>query len=101
MSDPRYLDPQPSDSRNPSSQRPLDSVQVPVEDGSTSAWGWISAIAIVVVLLGLMIGYHEMGPVTVSDSPRAAPTTTGAAPPAPPRPAPGAAAPPAPDSAPQ
>jgi hypothetical protein len=106
MSDPRYFDPQPSDARYPSSPRPRDSVQVPVEDGSSSAWGWISAIAVIVVVLGLMIGYHEMGPVA-SDSPRmAAPTTTGAAPLAPAKPrvnqaAPGVAAPPAPDSAPQ
>jgi hypothetical protein len=107
MSDPRYSNPPPSDSRYPGPRQPLDPVGVPVEDEAGLSWGWISAIGIVVVLLGLMIGYHEMGPVA-SDTPRQiTPTTTGAAPPAPVKPplvnqaAPEKASPPAPERAPQ
>ena len=82
MSDPRYTDPRYSDPRRPvepnAPRRRMD-----IEDGSGAMWGWVAAIAAIVVVIALMIGYHRMDFESASNRPVNPPTTTGAAPPAP------------------
>ena len=59
MSDPRYTDPRYSDPRRPvepnAPRRRMD-----IEDGSGAMWGWVAAIAAIVVVIALMVGYHRM-----------------------------------------
>jgi hypothetical protein len=82
MSDPRYTDPRYVDPRRPTgvepdAPRPYD-FEEPSSGGST--WTWLAAIAAIIVVLGLAIGYNRT---EQASNPSTEPTTTGAAPAAP------------------
>jgi len=79
MSDPRYTDPRhdPQRSMEPDATRRLDME----ERSSWSMWGWAAAIAVIIMIMALVIGYNRSENVANSNEPSSTPpSTTGAAP---------------------
>ena len=54
MSDPRYTDPRYSDPRRPVEPN-VPPRRAEIEDGSGAMWGWVAAIAAIVVVIAWRI----------------------------------------------
>jgi hypothetical protein len=90
MSDPRYTDPQ-NDPRRPGANDPIDPApprRLDLEDdsGRGTMWAWIVGIIAIIVVAMLLYDYNRPISTTADNPPNtSSPSTTGAAPPAPPR----------------
>jgi hypothetical protein len=86
MSDPRYTDPRYTDPRRPPESDPAAMRRFDLERNRSSGamWGWAAAIFALIVVMALVIGYNRQSTVaTNAPNAQSAPSTTGAAPPAP------------------